>query len=1268
MDAHMNRSLSLTVMACSLLAFTASAEESVSLGDFDKDKHKWGFSLGQEFPGAQGRAELDKEQKRHGSGSLRVTADFTKGGVYVGVNRGLPNLDVGTVSFWVRSDGPRFLTLRLVDSTGQCHQINRVGLTDTSAWQEVALDVLSRVGGEHWGGANDGKWHPPARLFSINFDRGGLPPDRLTGTLWLDDVRATLRKLPVSREIKGIEQTVLLDDFETERMDWGFTRGEEFPGAQGSMQRHEVAKNGQHSLRVSADFTGGGAYVGLRRNLTSSGFRDVRALRFWLKGENARAYTISVVDGTGQCHQKKGFPIAATDDWQEVRVAIADLVGGEHWGGANDGRWHGPARQIGLSFERGWLKKREEPKAMLWLDDLEVKALLSAVSLGQVKFGNVFATDEPKCFLVKTPDKGVSKVTWGAKDFFGAVAASGEQPANAETPLTFELNRRGYFTLTATAWDEDKELDSARMTFAVLDDFDFSSVEDYRFGICAHFGQWYSPEIIPLVQRAGIKEARDDIYWGDLEREKGVFAFPDKYEGFVRKLEEAKIRAHLNLVYTNKFYNDGKAPHDEEGFAGYARYAAEVVKHFPQLRSVEVWNEWNSPGFCPGPAASKPDIYEAMIRTTYEAVKKVRPDVSVVGCSTTGLWWGGYLWLERYFQQQNSLRLMDALSFHPYHCALAPEYLTDCVAKLRGMIRESGQAAPPLWVTEVGWPVNVDPEAGAEQVYMSNQRVVTEELQAIYMVRTYVLLLAAGVERVHWYDLMNDGTNPKHGEHNFGLFRHPADALGKYAPKPAYAAYAAMTRQLAGAEFVRAEQETPLMRSYLFRRGDQELRVVWTLGAVAVRIRAGGPVTVRSLDGEPRQVAPADGEILLPLPEGVPVYLTGPVIGVSSGVCVEVPGFVRIALGETIDIPYEIQNTTGSSVEVTIDIDGKATAIAAKAGATQQAVIPLGAASQEETGTHVCRVALNQVTLDTRKVTVAVEAPITVAEPPCFVRAQEIRTVVRNASRKKPYQLSGIDWEIGDQKGRANVAKTLTPDSTQELLVPGALPPPFTARPLMLRLGLGGIGPVVYRGIIANNPCQKKAIRVDGNLDEWKEIPAIDLARDGRVELKGHKGPSDLGGQVRIAYDEGNFYLSAEITDDTHFQPYAEEATWQGDGVQFAVAENLPWNSTGYYEVNVALTAKGPDVYLVHSARGERTGRLSSAVCRIVREGSVTRYELAIPLRDVALIDPAKTQAFGFSMLVNDNDGKGRKGWIEWGSGIGRGKYPAKFRACRVSR
>ena len=221
------------------------AEQSILIDDFQGEHLAWGFNRGDEFPGAQGSAELDKDQKHAGSASLRITGDFSKGGNYVGVDKTLSSPDIGALSFWVRSDGPSRLTLRLVNGTGQCHQINRVPLANTSAWQKVALDIAPRIGEEHWGGANDGQWHPPAKLIAINLDKGALPPGRSSGTLWLDEVHATIRKAPAAVAIKGIEQTVLLDDFEGDRLTWGFTRGEEFAGAQALVPAGRYRQDGK---------------------------------------------------------------------------------------------------------------------------------------------------------------------------------------------------------------------------------------------------------------------------------------------------------------------------------------------------------------------------------------------------------------------------------------------------------------------------------------------------------------------------------------------------------------------------------------------------------------------------------------------------------------------------------------------------------------------------------------------------------------------------------------------------------------------------------------------------------------------------------------------------------------------------------------------------------------------------------------------------------------------------------------------------------------
>jgi len=53
-----------------------------------------------------------------------------------------------------------------------------------------------------------------------------------------------------------------------------------------------------------------------------------------------------------------------------------------------------------------------------------------------------------------------------------------------------------------------------------------------------------------------------------------------------------------------------------------------------------------------------------------------------------------------------------------------------------------------------------------------------------------------------------------------------------------------------------------------------------------------------------------------------------------------------------------------------------------------------------------------------------------------------------------------------------------------------------------------------------------------------------------------------------------------------------------------------------------------------------------------------------VPLRALYPLS-AKAGEFGFSWLVNDNDGAGRK-YIQWSSGIGPSKAPALFGLVRV--
>jgi len=62
-----------------------------------------------------------------------------------------------------------------------------------------------------------------------------------------------------------------------------------------------------------------------------------------------------------------------------------------------------------------------------------------------------------------------------------------------------------------------------------------------------------------------------------------------------------------------------------------------------------------------------------------------------------------------------------------------------------------------------------------------------------------------------------------------------------------------------------------------------------------------------------------------------------------------------------------------------------------------------------------------------------------------------------------------------------------------------------------------------------------------------------------------------------------------------------------------------------------------------------------------VRSEPVTRYELFLPKSALPSVTFTLNQVLGFSFLVNDADGAGRVGWMEWTTGIGMTKTPYYF-------
>jgi len=361
-------------------------------------------------------------------------------------------------------------------------------------------------------------------------------------------------------------------------------------------------------------------------------------------------------------------------------------------------------------------------------------------------------------------------------------------------------------------------------------------------------------ELLDLIKGAGARWIRDEVYWSEVEKRKGVFDFPPSYDYYLKAARARGIQVLLILDFGNVLYSGAEkgGPATEAEREAFARYCGEVIKRYGPLgvRHFEIWNEPNASTFWrPQP---NPGDYARLLEAAYKACKDADPGSTVLGCSTSGTdidFIGGVL-------AAGGGRFMDAVSFHPYCQPSPPEHrLLEDIARLKALALEK-----PLWITEIGYPTH----AGAAGVH--------EETQANYLVRTFLLAGSApAVRRVFWYDFQNDGEDPAEAEFNFGLVRKDK------TPKRSYGALKtliSLVRDLSPVEF-RTSGNTYLLT---FEGGKNRLTAVWrTGGTESIKVPcSNGVYRIIERDGESRTVK-ARGPFLEISASEKPRYIVSPI-------------------------------------------------------------------------------------------------------------------------------------------------------------------------------------------------------------------------------------------------------------------------------------------------------------------------------------------------------------------------------------------------------
>ena len=284
-----------------------------------------------------------------------------------------------------------------------------------------------------------------------------------------------------------------------------------------------------------------------------------------------------------------------------------------------------------------------------------------------------------------------------------------------------------------------------------------------------------------LLQRAGATLWRVAIDWRFAEPEPGVLELETHDAIYCEGLARG-IRPVFHITGAPDWAADqGECPVEScihppavDALDDLAEFAGAVAERYPDAAAIEAWNEPNLANFWSEP---DPHGYADVLAATYDGVKEAVPSMPVLGGSLSNT--SGSDATRHEFAkflaeiyEAGAAEHMDGLAFHPY--PIAPlgspgERFRSTMAELRRTMRAAGEGGEPIWVTEVGLPV----EPG-----------ISEADQARTMRGIYGRLAAApDVEAVIFHTLLDDA-DASADAGSFGWIKRGED--GDLEPRPVY--------------------------------------------------------------------------------------------------------------------------------------------------------------------------------------------------------------------------------------------------------------------------------------------------------------------------------------------------------------------------------------------------------------------------------------------------------------------------------------------------
>ena len=696
--------------------------------------------------------------------------------------------------------------------------------------------------------------------------------------------------------------------------------------------------------------------------------------------------------------------------------------------------------------------------------------------------------------------------------------------------------------------------------------------EGFLFSICTHTGSWSERDQEKEVLAAalcGAKVIRTGSEWSAIQPQDSNHWDWGMMDRLVRLYGQNGIELQYTLAFTTKW----AAPKEKQqnrnwrvwsrsapDLDAWSNYAKTIVQRYKdKIHYWEVWNEPDLSGFGDFTA----DEYIKMLQVASKAVKTTDPQAIVMtaGFATMSDHPGRR---DNQFQEKVLRNAKGSFDVHAYHeHGNFINYTKMVDEKFMPLRRATGTAVP--------WYANETAISSMDGA---------EAFQAEILYKKMLFAWSRGAIGYTWYDLRNDGFNPKEGEHNYGMFTND------FYPKPVYPVYNALVTWFKGMKFDRQLELGVNLWAFVFKNSDRIIIPCWNESAAA----ATRHIVIKTDARKAEHVDIMGNASPVPLLDGMTILELGPVPSAlnliqvtkveAAGALVEVNSSGVAVPGHKFELALQLTNPLKEEREFRLKLQLPKGITAEK----QEAAVAVPAKSGEQIGF---------------KLNIASDMKGEYGIVPKI---------------KLAYSIAGTPWQ-------------------SEIAIPVNLAISIPAKGF-----------------------ERKPDFVLNTREQVVSLCAHDPAKTHLV----WRDANDLSAKIWLASDENTLRLKAVVTDDIHCQPYSGNSIWQGDSIQFAL--NVP-GQAGTWEICLSRLDNGTsEVFVGNAPQGFNPGKVMKQIkLETSRQGNDTIYQTEIKLTDMGLTPLLLHQGLRFNLLVNDNDGELREGWIQIAPNLGTNKNPGSY-------